>query len=71
MLEIRPLVISEDRVLPSEVFRIRAEPGVDILGLDRNDASVVAGGGDFGRRVICDCSERQKVGFARSLPEWP
>jgi hypothetical protein len=42
--------VVEDRVQGGEVFRVRAEPRIDVVGLDRNDASVVAGSRDFRRR---------------------
>lgn len=38
MLVIRPRAVVQDRVQRSEIARIRIEPGIDLLRLDRNDA---------------------------------
>lgn len=40
------------------------EACVDVLGLDRDDAAVVAGGSDLGRRIVSACGERQQFGLA-------
>ena len=66
MLIVRPLSIVEDGVERLEVVRVRIEPGVDVLGLDRNDAAIVAGCGRFQQALICDCGEAQKVGLLRA-----
>lgn len=57
MFVIRPLSIIEDGIERLEVSRIRIEPSVDMLGLDRDDAAIVAGSGDLGRRLVGDRCE--------------
>src|SRR5690606_27404315 len=49
--------VVEDGVLGGEVGGIRGQPGFQVFRLDRHDAAVVAGGGDFGRRGVGDGGE--------------
>lgn len=53
--------VIQDRVLRSKVLSIGAEPHVDMLGPDRDDATVVTGCSDLGRWLIGDRRERQQV----------
>ena len=54
MLVIRPLAVIEDRVERVEIVRIGIEPGVDIGGLDRDDAAIMSRGGYFCGRLVGD-----------------
>lgn len=48
-----------------EIRRIWFEPCVDVLGPDRNDASIVTGGALLGWRFVGNRRERQQVRLAR------
>lgn len=68
MLVVRLGLVVEDGVERVEVGGVRVEPGVDVLGLDVDDAAVVAGGGDFLRRLVGDHGEGVEVGLALAAP---
>lgn len=59
LVERVPLVV-KDPVQRCQVGRIRAQPGVDVLGLDVDDRPVVAGGGHLGlpRRSLYTAMQR-------------
>ena len=71
MLVVRPFAVIEDGVEGREVCRIRIEPRGDVLGLDRDDAAVVAGGGNLCRRLIGDRGKGEKVRFTWTVPMRP
>ena len=71
MLVVRALTVIEDRVQRGQVLRVRVQPHVDVLGLDRDDAAVVSGGSDFGRWLIGDRRERQQVRLIGRRPARP
>ena len=60
MLVVRPIAMIKDRVLRRQVRRIWVKPHVDVLRPNRNDAAVMSGSRDFGRRFVCDRRERQQ-----------
>lgn len=64
MLVIRPAPVVQDRVQLLQVPRLRLEPGFDVLQLDRDDAAVVARGGDFGRVLVDDGGEGVQLRLA-------
>ena len=71
MFVVRPLTIVQDRVERREVLGIRLEPGVDVFGAYRDDATIVAGCGDLFRRLIGDRSKREQIGLACPSPFGP
>lgn len=59
----RPFAVVEDGLQRVEIVAIRVQPCIYVFRLDRNDATIVAGGGDFGRWAVGDQSERVEAGF--------
>ena len=57
MLIVRPLTIIENRVHRGQIGLLRIEPPVEVLGLDRNDATIVTGCGNLRRRFVGDGRE--------------
>lgn len=52
MLAKRSGSIIQDDVLRLRISRIGIEPGIHMLGPDRDDAAAVPGCGNFGRRLV-------------------
>jgi hypothetical protein len=71
MFVVRSLTIVEDGVLSGQVRRVWIQPCVDVLGFDRNDAAIEAGGGHLGRWIIGYRGERQKFWLATVGPARP
>ena len=71
MLAKRSGSIIQDDALRLQVSRIGIEPGIHMLGPDRDDAAVVPGCGNFGRRLVCDRRKEQQVRLIRRRPPRP
>ena len=71
MLVVPPIAMFKNRVLRRQVRGIWAKPNVDVLRPNRNDAAVMSGCRDFGRRFVGDRRERQQVRLFRRRPSRP
>src|ERR1700684_1879799 len=71
VLVIRTLAIVQRGVQRLLVFPFRIEPDFQILLFQRNYAAVVAGSGDFRRRLVGDGGERLQGLAVFSLPFAP
>ena len=61
MFVVRTRTVFEDRLQRVEVLRVGIEPGVDVLGLDRDDAAIVVRSGNLCRWFVRNRSERQQI----------
>jgi hypothetical protein len=62
------LLVLKDVLHQVQVGCVRVEPSVNVLPLDRNRATVVTRGGDFGGRVVGDHRKREQFLTIRTLP---
>lgn len=70
MLVVRPLPVIENGVSPLQITG-GIQPVIDGLPLDRNDAAVMTGRSDLGRRLVSDGGERQQLLAIGSDPPGP
>lgn len=71
MLIVWPLTRIQERIQWGELAGGRMQPGVDLSGLDRNHATIVAGRLDLWRRVIRDDRKREEIRLVLALPPRP
>ena len=57
MFVVRAVAVIEDQLQGRKIRRIGVQPGIDMVGLDRHDAAVMARRSDLGGRRIGDRGE--------------
>ena len=61
------MTVIEDGVLRGQISGVVIQPGIDVFGLDGNDAPVMTGQCYLRRRVVCHGCKRKEIRLVTTI----